>query len=86
MNRETQSGWFVYMVQCSDQSLYTGITTDLEQRLSRHNQGVGARYTRSRLPVELVYTETASDRSGALRRESQIKRLPAVAKRALIGE
>ncbi len=86
MSRETQSDWFVYMVRCSDQSLYTGITTDLERRLSSHNQGVGARYTRSRLPVKLVYTETATDRGCALRRESQIKRLPTVAKRALIAE
>jgi len=72
-------------VQCSDESLYTGITTDIERRLSRHNQGVGSRYTRSRRPVELVYTETATDRSEALRRELQIKRLPVVAKRALIS-
>lgn len=86
MNRETRTDWFVYMLRCSDQSLYTGITTDLERRLSRHNDGVGSRYTRARLPVELVYTETAKDRGGALRRESQIKRLPTIAKRALIGE
>jgi predicted GIY-YIG superfamily endonuclease len=86
MSREIQSDWFVYMVRCADRSLYTGITTDVERRLSSHNEGTGSRYTRSRLPVELVYTETAADRGGALRRESQIKRLPAVAKRALIGE
>ncbi|MDH3647366.1 MAG: GIY-YIG nuclease family protein [Gammaproteobacteria bacterium] len=81
-----KSSWFVYMVQCSDQSLYTGITTDLDQRVQRHNAGLGARYTRSRLPVELVYTETAADRSAALRRESQIKSMPANAKRGLINE
>ena len=51
MSRESSSAWFVYIVQCSDASLYTGITTDVERRLLRHNQGVGARYTRSRLPV-----------------------------------
>lgn len=73
------------MVQCADQSLYTGITNDVRQRVVRHNQGMGARYTRSRLPVTLVYTETVTDRSGALRREAQIKRLTATEKRALIA-
>lgn len=86
MSDNSQAGWFVYMLRCSDQSLYTGITNNVESRLSRHNQGQGARYTRSRLPVALVYTETAVDRSAALRREAQIKRLPAVAKRALITQ
>lgn len=73
------------MVECSDQSLYTGITNDIEQRLQCHNQGVGARYTRSRLPVKLVYSEASTDRSAASRREAQIKRLTAGKKRALIA-
>ncbi len=85
MSRESQSSWFVYIVQCSDASLYTGITVDLEQRLLRHNQGEGARYTRARLPVRLVYSETAADRAAASRREWQIKRLSAAEKRALIS-
>ncbi len=85
MSRESKSAWCVYMVQCADQSLYTGITNDVRQRVVRHNQGMGARYTRSRLPVTLVYTETVTDRSGALRREAQIKRLTATEKRALIA-
>lgn len=68
--------WFVYMLRCRDGSLYTGCTDDLERRLAVHQSGKGAKYTRSRLPVELVYQEPAEDRSGALRREAAIKRLP----------
>ena len=84
MSDDPRPDWFVYMLRCSDQSLYTGITTDLQARLSRHNEGQGARYTRSRLPVALVYSETAADRSAASRRVAQIKRLPATAKRAML--
>lgn len=84
MRTESQAAWVVYMLQCADRSLYTGITLDLEQRLQRHNDGKGARYTRSRLPVELVYSEPAPDRSQAQRREAEIKRMTAAAKRAMI--
>jgi len=84
MDRKAQSAWFVYMLRCSDRSLYTGITTDLTKRLKHHNEGMGARYTRSRLPVELVYQEDAVDRSAAQRREAQIKALSADAKRKMI--
>lgn len=66
-------GWTVYMVRCRTGELYTGCTTDLERRVEEHNSGSGARFTRSRLPVTLVYTEDAGDRSAALRRESAIK-------------
>jgi putative endonuclease len=77
--------WYVYIVRCRDDSLYTGVARDLQQRLSQHNQGKrGARYTRSRRPVELVYQETAPDRSTAQRREYQIKQLSAQQKRTLI--
>lgn len=68
--------WFVYMLRCRDGSLYTGCTDDVERRLAVHQSGKGAKYTRSRLPVELVYQEPAADRSGALRREAAIKHLP----------
>ena len=69
--------WYVYMLQCADLSLYTGITTDLQRRLAEHNGSpLGARYTRSRRPVSLVYHESHTDRSTASQRESQIKRLP----------
>ncbi|HEX2250977.1 MAG TPA: GIY-YIG nuclease family protein, partial [Gemmatimonadales bacterium] len=61
--------WTVYMARCGDGSLYTGITTDPERRLAQHNRGNGAAYTRSRLPVLLVYCEEAADRARALQRE-----------------
>jgi len=61
------------MVECADGSLYTGIARDPDQRLAAHNSGKGARYTRSRLPVKLVYREPARDRANASRREAQIK-------------
>ena len=62
------------MVQCSDGSLYTGITKHVARRFELHNKGIASRYTRSRLPVELVYNETQPDRSSALKREAAIKR------------
>jgi putative endonuclease len=75
--------WTVYLARCRDGSLYTGITTDPERRLSEHNAGRGAAYTRSRLPVSLVYWELAEDRSCALRREHTIRRLTRDAKEML---
>lgn len=78
--------WFVYVVQCADGSLYTGIARDVGARVRRHNLGLGARYTRSRLPVQLVHSEAATDRAQAQRREYQIKRLPAEMKRRLVGQ
>ncbi|WP_344796892.1 GIY-YIG nuclease family protein [Litoribacillus peritrichatus] len=68
--------WFVYMLKCSDSTLYTGITTDLERRVKEHNSSdKGAKFTRSRRPVTLVYSEHCSDRSSASKREYAIKRL-----------
>jgi putative endonuclease len=66
---------YVYMVKCSDESLYTGWTTDIESRILMHNSGKGAKYTRSKLPVELVYMEAYETKSEALKREHAIKRL-----------
>jgi putative endonuclease len=77
--------WFVYVVRCSDRSLYTGVTTDTGKRVVEHNRGRGARYTRARRPVKLVYLEKAAGRAAAQRRESEIKRMSAAAKRHLIG-
>lgn len=74
---------FVYMLQCADGSFYTGWTTNLQNRLRVHGTGKGAKYTRSRLPVKLVYWETAENRSEALRREAQIKRLTHTQKKLL---
>lgn len=70
--------WFVYMVECADNSLYTGITTDLERRIREHNESklkLGARYTRSKQPVALVYHECVDSRSAASKREFEIKSL-----------
>jgi predicted GIY-YIG superfamily endonuclease len=77
--------WFVYIVRCRDRTLYTGVTTDADKRVAEHNRGRGARYTRSRLPVELVHLEAAADRATALRREREIKRMPSAAKRRMIS-
>ena len=76
--------WFVYILRCADGSLYTGITIDLERRIEQHNAGTASRYTRSRLPVELVYQEGPTTKSKALNRELAIKALSRKAKEALI--
>lgn len=76
--------YFVYILMCSDGSLYTGISPDPERRLREHNSGKGAKYTRSRRPVIMVYKETADDRSAAQKRESEIKGLSREQKLALI--
>lgn len=65
----------VYILCCRDNTLYTGITNDLQQRLTAHNSGTGAKYTRGRAPVQLIYAEKCADKSEASRREYQIKRL-----------
>jgi len=67
--------WLVYLLRCRDGSLYTGITNDLPKRLKTHAAGKASRYTRSRLPVMLAYTEPQSSQSAALRREAAIKKL-----------
>ena len=77
--------WQVYILRCGDGTLYTGITNDLEQRLKAHNEKRGARYTRTRLPVTLVYQEEAASRSQASRREITIKKLPRQKKLELIA-
>ena len=76
-------GYLVYILRCGDGTLYTGCTNDLPRRLQAHQSGRGAKYTRSRLPVELVYQEAVPDRSAALRRA--IKRLDRRRKLALIA-
>ena len=78
--------WHVYIVRCADGSLYTGIAKNVESRVSQHNEGTGARYTRGRRPVTLVYRESARERGAALRREHMIKRMSRVEKNRLIGE
>ena len=77
--------YYVYLLRCRDGTLYTGYTDNPERRLRVHNAGKGAKYTRSRLPVELVYQEQCPDKSAALRRERQIKRMRRAEKLALIS-
>ena len=67
--------WYVYLLRCGDGTLYAGATTDLEARLAAHRAGKGARYTRGRGPLALVHREELPDRSAALRREHEVKRL-----------
>lgn len=76
----------VYMLECSDQTLYTGWTNDIKKRLAAHNSGTGAKYTRSRRPVRLVYLEAVSDKQAALKREYAIKKLSRLQKKALIAK
>jgi putative endonuclease len=84
--RRTDMGsWFVYVVRCRDGSLYTGISTDVEARIARHNAGDGARYTRARRPVQLLYVERKRTQSTALRREAFIKTLSRPQKLGLIA-
>jgi putative endonuclease len=80
------SEWFVYFLRCADNSLYAGITTDLQRRVNQHNQcnKSGAKYTRVRRPVSLVYHETATSRSTATQREYQLKQLSKQQKEKLI--
>lgn len=78
--------WSLYIVRCSDGSLYTGITNNLGRRVDQHNRGLGAKYTRGRRPVELAYAETCADRSEASKREYAIKQLSLHQKRQLIFE
>lgn len=79
-----EGGHFVYLLRCGDGTYYCGYTTDLASRVRAHAAGKGARYTRGRGPLELVYWETCADRSAALRREAEIKRKDHGAKAALI--
>ncbi len=69
------ANWYVYLCQCSDNSLYTGITTDVVRRIEQHNKGTGAKYTRSRSPVKLVKVFTRHTKSEALKLEAHIKSL-----------
>lgn len=77
--------YFVYMVRCADGTLYTGLARDPDDRLRVHNSGKGAKYTRSRLPVSLVYVEPCESLSAALKRERQLKPLSRAKKEALIA-
>ena len=77
--------WWVYILRCADGTLYTGATNDLDRRLAAHNAGRGAKYTRARRPVALLYREEAADKSAALQREAALKKLARAAKLRLIA-
>lgn len=79
-----ENKWTVYLLRCKDDTLYCGITNDLTNRLEMHRSGKGAKYTRGRGPLELVYTEFCQDKSAALKRELEIKSLPRQEKLKLI--
>jgi putative endonuclease len=84
MTSTNKNSWVCYLLQCADNTLYCGITNDLEKRLAAHNAGEGAKYTRGRTPLQLVYAEACADKSAALKRELQIKRMPRSEKLALL--
>jgi putative endonuclease len=77
--------WIVYILECSDSSLYTGITNDMERRLEEHGTGKGAKYTKHRRPLRVRYTEYRGTKSAALKREAAIKSLDRLGKLALIA-
>lgn len=77
---------YVYVLRCGDGSLYTGWTNDLEQRLAAHQSGKGAKYTRGRLPIEMVYYEELTDKSTALKRENELKKMKKAEKELLIKQ
>jgi len=83
----TNSTWYIYFLRCNDNSLYAGITTDLTRRLHQHNNTkLGAKYTRARRPVELVYSEQAADKSAAAKREYHLKTLSKHQKEHLVSK
>ena len=84
MKRKGRRDWTVYILRCGDGSLYTGIAKDVRARVKQHSEGRGAAYTRTRLPVELLYQEGGLTRSEALIREAQIKTMPRSKKEELI--
>ncbi len=78
--------WYLYVLQCGDNTLYTGITNDLERRIKQHSNGTASRYTRSRLPVALAYQERCRNKSSALKKECRMKSLPRKEKQEYINK
>ena len=79
-----ENTWYLYILRCKDSTLYTGITTDVEKRFQTHQSGKGAKYTRGRRPLELVYRELCGTHSDALKREWEVKQLSREEKQKLI--
>ena len=82
--RRSREKWFLYILECSDGSFYTGVTKDIKRRFKMHTSGKASRYTRTRLPVKLLYQETCKNRTDALVRECQVKSFPKEKKFALV--
>ena len=78
--------WYLYIIRCGDGTLYTGITTDIEKRLEVHRAGKGAKYTRGRLPLDVVYRESCGTHSDALKREIAVKRMSRKEKEELLAK
>lgn len=87
MTNPAKTQWYVYILRCGDGSLYTGITTDPQRRLRQHRGEIkgGAKYTRARLPIQMVWLESQFDRASATRREIEIKRLKSASKEQLLS-
>lgn len=88
LNKENavQQKYYVYILRCSDSSLYTGVTTDMKRRFAEHQNGIGAKYTRAHPPVEVVYKKKVNNRSLAQKREGEIKKMSRIQKLALISD
>lgn len=71
---ETKANWYLYMLRCADDTIYTGISIDVQARIDKHNSGRGAKYTSTRLPVRLIYYESQPDQSSAMKREVEVKK------------
>jgi putative endonuclease len=84
--KKKAAAWLLYVLKCRDGTLYTGITTDITRRLTEHNNGSASRYTRSRFPVKLIFSEPCRDRSQALKEEYAMKRLSRKEKKAYIRD
>lgn len=80
-----EHNWYLYVLRCGDGTLYTGITTNIEKRLAAHRAGKGAKYTRGRAPLELIYRELCSSHSDALKKEYRFKQLPRAEKEGIIA-
>lgn len=85
MKSQSNNTWVCYLLRCADDTLYCGITNDLDKRLAAHNAGEGAKYTRGRAPLKLVYQEACDDKSSALKREREIKSFTRAEKLRLCG-
>lgn len=80
-----EHNWYLYVLRCGDGTLYTGITTNIEKRLAAHRAGKGAKYTRGRAPLELIYRELCGAHSDALKKEYRFKQLPRAEKERIIA-